>query len=452
MSTQTPAPNVVWILCDQLRAQAFSYRGDPNVHTPNIDNLAREGMRFDCALAGTPWCTPFRGALLTGQYPHQVGVPKTPSALDPKYPTLTQAFTAAGYHTAWIGKWHLHGSNGDPYIPPTHRGGFDYWLGYENNNKQNDTWVHGSGQEEPTRLPGYETDSLTDLFLDHLQAHTAPVEGKSGYKPFFACLSVQPPHSPYQPPTNPPYADQGPSPTDIQFRPNVPPVDWVRDKAALDLAGYYGMIRNIDWNVGRIRNALKEMGVDRETYIVFFADHGDMLGSHAQWEKSSPWEESVRIPFIVARTGGPSAMRTGRCDAVLNHVDIAPTTLGLCGLEKPADMVGYDYSANCLRDGDPAFRAEPDPATEPESAYLQQIPRKFHSHSVNKQWRGVVLRDGWKYVCTPGNDWLLHDTRSDPYEMANLVHDVCFEETRQRCLAELRRWIAETGDAFTLPD
>jgi arylsulfatase A-like enzyme len=450
-TSNQPRPNVIWILCDQLRAQAFSYRGDPNIHTPNIDNLAREGMRFDAAIAGTPWCTPFRGALLTGRYPHQIGTPRTPSQLDPKYGTLTRPFKDAGYHTAWVGKWHLYGSNADPVIPETHRGGFDYWMGYENNNKQNDTYVHGTGQDTPRRLPGYETDCLTDIFLDHLRGHVKGATGQ-GAAPFFACLSVQPPHSPYVPPTNPAYADAGPSPTEIRFRPNVPQVGWVRDKAAMDLAGYYGMVRNIDWNLGRIRDALKEMGVDRETYIVFFSDHGDMLGSHAQWEKSSPWEESVRIPFIIGRTGGVSYMPVGTADAPLNHVDIAPTTLGLCGIEAPDEMCGHDYSDRCRHPRDPLYRAAPDRDDEPDSAYLQQLVRKFHPHSVNKEWRGVAMRDGWKYVCTPGNDWLLHNTREDPYEMANLAHDSAFAGERARCHARLAQWIEETGDSFNLPE
>lgn len=451
MTEHTQKPNVIWIICDQLRAQAFGHRGDPNARTPNIDNLSREGMRFEQAVAGTPWCTPFRGALLTGRYPHQIGTPKTPSQLDPRYPTVARAFNEAGYHTAWVGKWHLYGSNQSPVIPPTHRGGFRYWLGYENNNKQNDTMVHGSGQEEPVRLPGYETDCLTDLFLEHLRAHLRG-SNQPNPQPFFACLSVQPPHSPYVPPTNPPYADQGPSPAEVVFRPNVPPVRWVREKAAVDLAGYYGMIRNIDWNVGRIRETLKQLGVDRETYLVFFSDHGDMLGSHAQWEKSSPWEESIRIPFIVSRVGGVSRMPVGSVDVPLNHVDIAPTTLGLCGIPKPADMVGADLSRFCRFDPKPVPAQPEQPAPEPDSAYLQQIIRKDHPHSVNKTWRGVLMRDGWKYVCTPGNDWLLFDTREDPYELANLAHDVSFARQRQRCHARLRQWIKETGDDFPLPE
>ena len=132
-----------------------------------------------------------------------------------------------------------------------------------------------------------------------------------------------------------------------------------------------------------------------------------MLGSRAQWGKSSPWEESIRIPFIIGKVGGPDNMSVGGADAVINHVDIAPTTLGLCGIPGPAEMVGHDYSAHCIRSDAPEYKGPPESEKEPDSAFLQQIPRKMHLHTVNKAWRGVVMCDGWKYICTPGNDWPL---------------------------------------------
>lgn len=442
-------PNVIWIFGDQHRAQALSYRGDPNVFTPNIDNLAREGMRFDNAVSGTPWCTPFRGALLTGTYPHQNGATQTPSALNPATPTIADPFNAAGYHTAYVGKWHLDGSNQRThYVPPERRGRFNYWMGYENNNNQNECYIYGSDGETPTRLPGYETNALTDHFLAHLKSH---VGSSADYQPFFGVLSVQPPHNPYVAPTNPANGARRIHPAEIQLRPNVPHVDWIRERAALELAGYYAMIENLDYNIGRIRNALKQMDSDRETYIVFFSDHGDMLGSHAQRGKSTPWEESIRVPFIVGRVGGPDNMRVGKTDAILNHVDIAPTTLGLCGIPVPDEMVGHDYSGHCIHPNAPQYRGLPEREDEPDSAYMQQIPRKMHDHSVNKAWRGVVMRDGWKYACTPGNDWLLFNTAEDPYEQANYVHDTFFQAQKERCHARLIRWMEETGDSFDLP-
>jgi arylsulfatase A-like enzyme len=221
----------------------------------------------------------------------------------------------------------------------------------------------------------------------------------------------------------------------------------VKEKAALDLAGYYGMVENLDMNIGKLRMALKELDVDRETYLIFFSDHGDCLGSHAQWAKSSPWEESVKIPFVIFKEDGMTPMKKGKTDAVLNHVDIAPTTLGLCGIDVPEWMTGFDYSHVCRRSAD---SVQPS-VVEPDSAYLQQIPRKYHLHSVNRAWRGVLMRDGWKYVCMPGQDWLLFDTRNDPYEMANVIFDMAFQQERERCHARLAQWIAETGDSFELP-
>lgn len=443
-------PNVIWIFGDQHRAHALSYRGDPNVFTPNIDNLAREGTRFDCAVAGAPWCSPFRGALLTGTYPHQNGVTKTPSPLRPTIPTIAEPFNDAGYHTAYVGKWHLDGANArEHYVPPERRGKFQYWMGYENNNNQNECYVYGADGETPRRLDEYETDGLTSLLLDHLAGH---VDDREDYQPFFAVLSVQPPHNPYVPPTNPQRGARRIHPSEIRLRRNVPDVPWIRERAALDHAGYYAMVENLDDNVGRVRNALKEMGIDRETYLIFFSDHGDMLWSHAQSGKSSPWEESIRIPFVIGKVGGSYNMRTGSTDAVINHVDIAPTTLGLCGLPVPDSMVGHDYSGYCIPNDAAEFKGKPDRASEPDSAYLQQIPRKMHAHTVNEAWRAVVMRDGWKYACTPGNDWLLFNTADDPYEQANYVYNKAFEKEKARCHQRLAQWIEDTGDDFALPD
>ncbi len=489
-------PNVLWVFGDQHRAQALSYRGDPNVLTPNIDNLARSGVRFDSAVAGAPWCTPFRGALLTGTYPHQNGAIRTPSRLSPTMPTVAKPFNDAGYHTAYVGKWHLDGSNDrEHHVPPERRGGFRYWMGYENNNNQHECYVYGTESEAPTRLLGYETDGLTDMFIRHLEGH---VGGSSEYQPFFAVLSVQPPHGPYVTPTNPDYGARGIHSAEIRFRRNVPEVSWVRERAAFNLTGYYGMIENLDYNVGRIREALKKMNIDREAYVVFFSDHGDMLGSHAQWGKSSPWEESIRIPFIIGKVGGPDNMSVGTTDAVINHVDIAPTTLGLCGIPGPAEMVGHDYSAHCIRSDAPEYEGPPESEKEPDSAFLQQIPRKMHLHTVNKAWRGVVMRDGWKYICTPGNDWPLFtagftmiesaectvflkqvslgptcaslcsarrdpgglvkvyaircNTAEDMYEQANYVYDRAYQSQKERCHHRLACWLEETSDAFELSD
>ena len=454
-------PNVLWIFGDQHRAQAVSYRNDPNVSTPNIDNLARQGVRFDCAVAGAPWCAPFRGALISGLYPHQNGVVANGIMLSPSIPTAATAFTDAGYHTAYVGKWHLDGtSEPDHYVPPGRRGGFQYWMGNEASNNQHEHYVYGTGSEEPQRLKGYVTDAFSDILIDHLRDHVGTGED---YQPFFAALSVQPPHGPTVTPTNPSYGARYTPPADIQLRRNVPAVPWVEDQARFLLAGYYGQIENLDYNVGRIRTALIDMGVDRDTYVIFFSDHGEMGGSHAQFDKRAPYEESIRVPFIVHRGGG-CQMNVDISDAVINHVDIAPTSLGLCGIPVPGTMVGYDYSAQCLSANAPEYAGPPRRDTEPLSAYLQQIPPRPFAvgangaapanflDGVNTPWRGVATRDGWKYACTPGNDWQLFNVVEDPFEQANQVFNERYRAQKERCHKLLAEWITTTGDHFPLPN
>ena len=283
-------------------------------------------------------------------------------------------------------------------------------------------------------------------------AKLTPATAGPDYRPFFAVLSVQPPHGPNVPPTNPPYGVPRIHPADIELRRNVPVNPRLEQRARLNLAGYYAMIENLDYNIGRIRAALTDMAVDRDTYVVFFSDHGDMMGSHGQFGKSAPWEEAIRVPFIVHRAGGAYNMRVGSSDAPLNHVDIAPTSLGLCGIAKPEAMAGYDYSAHCIRVDAAEYRGASRPDREPQSAYLQQIPPKLHAHTVNRPWRAVVTRDGWKYACTPGSDWMLFDTANDPYEQANYVFDAACQEQKEHCHRLLAHWIESTGDRFPLPD
>jgi arylsulfatase A-like enzyme len=252
-------------------------------------------MTLQGAVSGFPLCCPFRGSLVTGRYPHKC-VPAHQARLDPKQPTLATPLREAGYHTAWLGKWHLDGfverghSQGMSgrsamhTVPPDARGGFDRWIGFDNNNSQWDCWVHGhdsNGKEVPHyRLPGYETDTLTDLLIGHLEERAENPE-----QPFFAALSVQPPHDPYVAPEE--YMRRWTS-GNMKWRKNVPEVDWVREQACREYAGYHAMLANLDHNVGRILAALDRLGQAFDTEIMFFSDHGDMLGSHGQFRKMSP--------------------------------------------------------------------------------------------------------------------------------------------------------------------
>jgi len=446
MAQEQSRPNVVWIFGDQHRGQALGCAGDPNVSTPHIDRLAAEGLHFTDAVAGCPLCCPYRGSLLTSRYPHEC-VPGHEFPRPVEQPTLTKAFKEAGYHTAYFGKWHVDGHHERDYrgamhiVPPERRGEFDEWVGYENNNSQWDSWVHG-GQDDSAfhyRLRRYETDALTDLFIDHLKRCARHIADGTG-PPVFAVLSVQPPHDPYVAPAD--WMARH-TPGSVQLRPNVPNVPRVVEQARRELAGYYAMIENLDWNLGRIRDALARAGLAHTTHIMFFSDHGDLHGSHGQFRKTAPWEEAIRIPFIVGgflpRYGG----RSGRVTIPINHVDVAPTTLGLCGIDKPDWMVGTDYSGHRLRQ-----RPNVD---YPDSAFLQLVEPTGHHDSVDRAWRGLVTRDGWKYVVLEGQPWLMYNLNEDPYEMVNLAHNSRFAVERRRLQDRLAQWIRDTGDPFRLP-
>ncbi|MFP4433808.1 MAG: sulfatase [Phycisphaerae bacterium] len=458
MNTQTTTdrPNVIWIFGDQHRAQALGHMGDPNVHTPSIDRMAGDGVTFRNAVSGNPWCTPFRACLLTSRYPHETCV-RTPQQLDPSIPTVAQPFNEAGYDTAYFGKWHLDGHpesesrSAFHVVPPERRGGFKTWIGYENNNSQYDCWVHGhdeNGNDVPLRkLPTYETDALTDLLLDYLAKRRQGAEGDGGDgdagQPFFAVLSVQPPHGPYVAPRE--FMARH-TPGEIQLRPNVPEQYDIAETARRQLAGYYAQIENLDWNIGRVRDALDRLGLADDTHVIFFSDHGDMHGSHACFGKSVPYEESIRIPFTIAGRIPHYEHRGGRVDAPINHVDIAPTTLGLCGLDTPDWMRGFDYSAYRRKD-----RHCPPPG-QPDSAFLQHNVPKYHSMMLDRTWRGIVTADGWKYVAVPHQPFMLHNLNDDPFEQVNLAMKHKYRDIRKRLQDRLAGWIHDTGDEFALPE
>lgn len=438
-------PNVIWVFGDQHRGQAVSYMGDPNLSTPNLDRLAAEGWTSTAALSGFPLCCPARGSLLTGLYPHHC-VPAHLEGLPDHQPTVATVLREHGYHTAYFGKWHVgggwHPDQGTRavfhVVDPAKRGDFDTWIGYENNNSQFDCWVHGGEGESAymSRLEGYETDALTDYLLAYLAERA-----RQPNVPFFAVLSVQPPHNPY---VAPEAWMQRHTPGRIILRRNVPAVPWVEERARRELAGYYAMIENLDWNVGRLRHALGSLGLEHNTHILFFSDHGDLHGSHGQFLKTNPLEESIRVPFII---GGhvPQHVHTSGFDSVLvNMVDIAPTTLGLCHVPVPDWMEGRDLSGFRLKD-------EPTP-DRPDSAYLQCVVPTGHEDSVDRPWRGIVTDDGWKYVVLEGQPWLMFNLRDDPYEQVNMAHNRRFATERTRLQKRLAQWIAETGDDFPLPD
>jgi arylsulfatase A-like enzyme len=441
-------PNVIWIFGDQFRAQALSSAGDPNARTPNLDRANEDGVAFTSHVSGFPLCCPFRGSLLTSRYPHQC-VPGHEYPLPAGQKTIADVFNEHGYDTAYFGKWHLggwHERDGRAAFfitDPDRRGGFKKWAGYDNNNSQWDCWVHGGRGKDAFhyRLPGYETDELTNLLIEYVQDRNAQSKGSQG-KPFFAVLSVQPPHDPYVAPAE--FMARY-NAEKLELRPNVAHSTSVQQTARRDLAGYYAMIENLDWNYGRVVQTLQQTGQLENTHIFFFADHGDMHGSHGMYRKTNPYEESIRTPMIISG-GQPRyhGWKVGSQPVLSNHVDIAPTTLGLCNIPKPDWMLGTDFSSYRV--------AKTAQVSVLDSAYLQNVIPTGHPDSINTAYRGLVTKDGWKYTCFESRSWLMFNLNDDPYEEADLAQNNRYRAERKKLIGRLKQWVADTGDKFDVPE
>ncbi len=396
-------PNVVLVFADQWRAQSTGYAGDPNVKTPRLDALAQESLNFSLAVSNCPVCSPFRGSLMTGQYPLTHGVFVNDVQLNPEAASLGKVFSQAGYDTAYIGNWHLDGSGRSAYIPPERRQGFAYWKVLECTHDYNHSAYYAGDSDEKRHWEEYDAIAQTEDALAYIQHRDTD-------KPFLLVLSWGPPHNPYE--TAPQGYRDLYAPEDIILRPNVP--DSIAEDARQWLAGYYAHCTALDDCLGRIWDALRTQGLEEDTVFLFTADHGDMLGSQGEQRKQRPWDEAIRTPFLL-HCPGIAGRQPGECGALINAPDIMPTLLGLCGLPIPQPVEGLDFSGYVRGGQDPT-----------DGASLIMCPHPFGEWAAaqhqGRAYRGLrTLR--YTYVRDLNGPWLLYDNAEDPFQQQNLVHD-----------------------------
>ncbi len=426
-------PNVLLVLADEWRAQATGYSGDANVKTAALDRLAGESVNFENAISGCPVCCPSRASLMTGQYPLTNGVYINDVPLEPKDATLGQCFARSGYRTGYIGKWHLYGSPDGhygrrlAYIPPEKRFGFDYWKACECTHDYNHSLYYDGNDPKPKYWPGYDAAAQTADACQFISRQARASE------PFFLTISFGPPHFPY---------DTAPAPfrqlyagRELLLRPNVPAS--AREKALTALRGYYAHIAALDACLGKLLAALDASGAAEDTVVVFTSDHGDMLYSQDLTTKLYPWEESVRVPFLL-RYPRRFGRRGRRVSFLSNAPDSMPLLLGLCGIPIPAGVQGTDFSRPLL-DGAAdtsasAFIGLPVPITE---------ARRYGF----AEYRGVRTH-GHTYVRSIHGPWLLYDNMRDPYQKKNLCGHPAARGTQARLERELDRWLERLHDEF----
>ena len=392
-------PNVLFILADEWRAQSTRYNGDPNVHAPMLDNFAAQSVNFETAVSGCAVCCPYRASLMTGQYPLTNGVFINDVELKPKGVTMAEAFRGAGYRTGFIGKWHLYGSpdgkygRRDAFIPPDKRLGFDYWKAAECTHEYNRSRYYEGNDPSPKVWPGYDAIAQTDDAAAFLERHSRAAD------PFLLVLSWGPPHFPLN--TAPAQYQAMYRDREIQLRPNVPAER--HQRATTDLRGYYAHMAALDDCLGRLLKTLDRTGIADDTVVVFTSDHGDMMQSQGLTTKLYPWDESIRVPFLVRY---PRQLKPRRIRAPLNAPDIFPTLAHLCGVRVPDGVEGRD----CLQAAPPNDEATllslPVPITE----------ARRYGFAEYRGLRGTR----YTYVRSIHGPWLLYDNEADPYQMHNL--------------------------------
>ncbi len=463
-------PNLLFVLVDQMRYAAMGCAGNEQISTPNLDRLAAGGAIFNHAVSNISVCTPARAGILTGRYPLSHTVLTNNSMLPNAAPSMGKILKRQGYSTGHIGKWHLSGeayigatrqnSFQNGYIPPGDlRHGFDYWAVHHCSHAYwNATYYRDA--PDPIAVDGWEPDTQTDLAIDFIREHEEQ-EGKER-RPFGLIVSWGPPHTPF---TAPPEFRDLYDPARLELRANVlsPPegfpvtselADAEAPKAVLRewTANYYGAITSLDHNLGRLLDALDRQGIADETVVVFTSDHGEMLGSHGQLYKVQPWDESVRIPFIIRY---PDGIRAGASiDTPLGHPDILPTLLGLMRLPIPDGTEGDDLSPTLLGDADEsanrsAFLLWVCSALTwgKKWQYLDEYRGLGAPNGFVRPYRGIRTRTH-TYIRDRAGPWLLYDNERDPYQMDNLVASRGLQAVPPELERELQGWLDRTGDLF----
>jgi arylsulfatase A-like enzyme len=449
----TKLPNIIFIMSDDHAAHAVGAYGSRLIKTPNIDRLAKEGMRLENCFVTNSICTPSRAAILTGKYAHINGVPVF-NHIDNSQTMLQTYLQLAGYYTGIIGKWHL-GAN-DPKRPddgkPT---GFDYWNILPGQGAYFDPVMIEMGQRK--KLTGYATDIITDLAIEFINR-------RPQNKPFFLMYHHKAPHRNWQPDEkhkkqfenvnvpepetfNDDYAtrsdaartatmriDRDLNDNDLKMKPpdGLSGVELKRWKFQRYMRDYLACIASVDDNVGRLLDWLDRNGLTENTIVIYSSDQGFFLGEHNFFDKRFMYEESLRMPFLIR---WPGRIRAGSINnRIVLNVDFAPTLLAAAGQSAPLDMQGRSFlpllQGGKLKD----WRT---------SMYY----RFYHPGHHNVAAHYGVRTDRYKLIYFNKLDqWELFDLKKDPHEMKNVYRDAAYAGTVKKLKTELHRLKKELKD------
>jgi arylsulfatase A-like enzyme len=473
-------PNIVFIFSDDHAYQAISAYGDPRqlLKTPNIDRIAKEGVRFNRCLVPNSICGPSRATVLTGKYNHLNGfVNNSNCTFDGAQMTFPKLMQAAGYQTAMIGKWHL-------ISDPT---GFDFWQILPGQGIYYNPPMIRNGQR--VALKGYVTDLITDASIDWLKS-------RDKSRPFLLMCQQKAPHREWEPPLRylghdhdrkyvepetlfDNYSGRGiaehdqdmtieKTMNDKDLKLTAPPQLTVEQRKEWDayyeprneafrkagLSGrelvswkyqrymhdYLACVKAVDECVGRVLKYLDDEGLAENTIVVYSSDQGFYLGEHGWFDKRWIFEESLRTPLIVRWPGVaiPGAVNND----IVSNLDFAETFLEAAGVPVPAEMQGHSFI--------PLLKGAI-PADWRQSFYYQyyEYPTPHH---VRPHY-GVVT-DRYKLVHFNGTKdeyWELFDLKEDPRELRSVFGNTEYAEPQARLEAELKRLRTELKVPEVIP-
>lgn len=481
-------PNILFICSDQQRTDTMAAYGNDWIQTPNLNALADRSAVFENAYVTQAVCSPARGTMLTGLYPHSAGVvrnsqPGRPSSNLPEDVMTIAEMAPDEYLTAKFGKWHL----GQDLVP---QHGFDEWVstedahddGFPNFEKREHRYLKSDYYRYLVKH-GYEPAANYDGHLSHTQhqrgflpeehtmaaflaRQTSDFIRRNTDRPWLMYMMNFEPHPPYNGPLNELYdPDSIPDGPLLMTSPaqNTPLFTRARSRfhsAEASQANskdprqywrelrakYFGNMTVLDNAIGQVLAALEDSGQADRTVVIFTSDHGDSLGDRGMLGKRSFYEEVSKVPMLISV---PWLTGEGRRIAgSFGHVDLVPTILDLMGVEPPEHLQGRSrvdvLSGNAVLDGDVFMQWHGGRATI-------SLGDDAVERMSTVEWRSVVTQDRWKLNLSNGDQCELYNLNEDPLELSNLFDETEHRDRVRDMAARIRQWQAETGDDMVLP-
>jgi len=434
----TQKPNVLIILTDQHTNDGIGYLGNPNLHTPAMDALAKGGVYFTESYCTSPVCGPGRSSLITGRMPHETGVVWNSTHINPAYPTIGQIFQQEGYNTAWAGKWHL------PEGYPA-RSKMDSVRGFKVLPFQSleESWDTGEATDGPIA-------EATVNYLNNYQDE----------KPFLLAVSLHNPHDICYIPRRP---EQYAKASEIDTLPPLPPnfeiaedePQFLQEKRLLDHYGdellmasdyseddwraylyhYYRFTEMVDREIGKILEAVRANGLEENTIIVLTSEHGDGAAAHHWAAKLSFYEEASTVPFIIRWKGHIPEGVINR-NQLVSGIDVTPTLCDYAGIKNPPAFTGKSLRPILenpyaqLREYLVVELADDKEDSTRHARMIRNLRYKYNLY--NQGERNEQLFDLWK----------------DPGETQNLAEEPTYEPVKTELKKALDNWMEETNDDF----